>query len=129
MAAVPNSSRVVSCAAKLVPLGKDNNLVNGESAVRLWDPETGVEEHSYHAHQWGITTVAVSPDGKRMLTGGFDTTVILWNLATEEKLQIFQVGCNVHGVAFAPPDPFGGNDRFAASANADGTVKVWRLPP
>jgi WD40 repeat protein len=67
--------------------------------------------------------VAYSPDGKRLLTGGQDMTVRLWDVATGQEL------CRLRGhkavvwsVAFSP------DGRLALSGSADRTLRLWRLP-
>ena len=37
-------------------------------------------------HKGGVNSVAFSPDGKRALTGSFDGTLRLWDLATGKTL-------------------------------------------
>jgi len=47
-----------------------------------------------HTH-W-VTCVAVSPDNKRVVSGGYDKTVRIWEMSTGEVLNIFQVGHQAH---------------------------------
>jgi WD40 repeat protein len=68
-------------------------------------------------------SVAFSPDGARLLTGGSDRTVRLWDVRTGKEL------CRLRGhkavvwsVAFAP------DGRHALSGSADMTLRLWRLP-
>lgn len=68
-------------------------LTGGEDGVvRLWDADTGKQlaEMTHDADpgdaagRWpytvGVASVAVSPDGTRMASGGYDRTLCLWSL-------------------------------------------------
>jgi WD40 repeat protein len=116
----PNTRLVLSGGVKLTPPGANQPIT--ESTVRLWDLPTGKEMWSRTEHQFGISAVAVSGNGTRFLTGGFDCRMILWDLETGGQLHVFPTSGHVHAVAIAPSGQYG------ASANGDGTVQVWRLP-
>jgi WD40 repeat protein len=46
-------------------------------------------------HTWSVTSVAVSGDGKRVLTGSEDQTAILWDAASGQKLRTFTGHANI----------------------------------
>jgi WD40 repeat protein/serine/threonine protein kinase len=48
--------------------------------LKLWDTQTGREIRSYRAHQRAATCVAVTPDGRRLISGSEDRTVLVWLL-------------------------------------------------
>ncbi|MGD0516125.1 MAG: WD40 repeat domain-containing serine/threonine-protein kinase, partial [Thermoguttaceae bacterium] len=42
----------------------------------------GKQIHTFRGHNAAVSSVAFSPDGKRVLTGSWDTTAILWDVST-----------------------------------------------
>ncbi|MCB0609241.1 MAG: caspase family protein [Lewinella sp.] len=72
-------------------------------------------------HTSEVNAVAVSPDGRLILTGSRDGNAKLWNRAGQE-IQTFKVGeTDVLAVAFSP------DGRFIVTGAENQTVKLWDL--
>jgi WD40 repeat protein/serine/threonine protein kinase len=54
--------------------------------VKLWDLSKRREIASFTAHQTGIDSMALSPDGLVLATGGLDSTVKLWDTRSQQRL-------------------------------------------
>jgi WD40 repeat protein len=70
---------------------------------------------------WGLSSVAVSPDCKRVLSGGGDTFMRLWDL-DGQPIYEYPHNMRVASVAFAP------DGRHALSGCWDGSAYLWELP-
>jgi WD40 repeat protein/serine/threonine protein kinase len=71
-------------------------------------------------HDRRVLTLAVSPDGQVLLTGGRDGTAKLWDIATGKPLGApLPLDRHVFAVAFSP------NGKLFATAGADRKVTVW----
>jgi WD40 repeat protein len=51
----------------------------GEQVVTLWETETGRERGHFLGHRGTGHALAVSPDGRFVVTGGDDTTALVWD--------------------------------------------------
>jgi WD40 repeat protein len=51
-----------------------------EHAVGLWETSTGQLRREWHGHYGRIWALAFSPEGERLLSGGFDTSVLVWDV-------------------------------------------------
>ncbi|HKP68690.1 MAG TPA: serine/threonine-protein kinase, partial [Pyrinomonadaceae bacterium] len=61
-----------------------------ENTIRLWDVATGNEIKKFTGHTRLITSVAFSPDGTKLLTGGFDKTARVWDIESTRQIAIVQ---------------------------------------
>jgi WD40 repeat protein len=55
---------------------------SGDKTVKLWDVVTGDEILTLKGHTDAVLTVALMPDGKRILSWSYDMTVKLWQTET-----------------------------------------------
>jgi WD40 repeat protein len=102
--------------------------VSGDGVVNLWDAtrldqKQPLRQFTDRAHVPGpFLTMAFSPDGRRLATGGENNTVKIWDVPTGHALLTLpgHIG-DVYTVAFTPDD----EGRWVASAGEDSTVKVW----
>ncbi len=76
---------------------------SADHTARIWDVRTGDLLHPLVGHQFGVTSVDFSPDGKLVATASVDGDAWLWNATTgaeKDKLR-FHVS-TVSQVAFSP---------------------------
>jgi WD40 repeat protein len=57
-----------------------------DGRVKIWDSRTGVEVVTFRGHTGLISSLAFSPDGKRLYSGSRDTTVKVWDLTQLHQL-------------------------------------------
>ncbi|KAI9042501.1 ribosomal RNA-processing protein RRP9 [Aspergillus affinis] len=86
------------------------------------------ESEEEHGHTKSILSVAVSPSGKFVATGGEDRKLIIWDGATLKPLQTFpQHRDSVSGLAFARHISSMSSGEQLFSGSFDRTIKTWSL--
>jgi WD40 repeat protein len=94
----------------------------GDFAIHVWDLKTGRAAGRLEGHKGIVWGIAVSPDGRRLLTAGDDKDVILWTLKRGAVIRHFGGHTGpVSSVAFLS------DGRRAVSASNDRTIRLWDL--
>jgi WD40 repeat protein/serine/threonine protein kinase len=66
---------------------KDGKFVASASTdARVWDVSTGDQVLSINGHSKSVASVAISPDGTKLATGGYDLSAKLWEISTGKLL-------------------------------------------
>jgi WD40 repeat protein len=105
---------------QVVAWGKDRTL-------RVWDAGSGREVRTLDlGEDWKLdataAALALSPDGRRLLTSHEDQSVRLRDLSTGTELHRYENVRNSRGLTFSPDGRFGGSGSFRAG------VYILRLP-
>jgi len=95
----------------------------GDGTIMIWDTRTGEKTQAQlpkTAHRHMVHDVAVSADGKRILTGSHDSTAKLWDFDSCTLLATFK-----HDTQVVTAD-FRGNDQIV-TGDAAGNVLLWSI--
>jgi WD40 repeat protein len=90
--------------------------------ARLWNLTTGKEIQTFAGHSDKLIGVAISPDGKSLLTGSWDKTARLWDLATGKEIRTFAGHTDKVGAV-----AFSADGRRALTASTDRTLRLWNV--
>ena len=111
-------SVAINPVANVVASGSRNGKIH------LWDSNTGEFLYNFTAHTDRISSLAFSPDGSTLASGGghSDHTARLWNPNTGEHLHSFTGhSFTIESLAFSPD----GNILASGGGHSDHTVRLW----
>lgn len=110
LAVLPDGQRVLSAGGGIDP------------TLKIWNIADGRHHMTLAGHTRAVTSLALTLDGTKALSGAFDNTIRYWNLKTGECLTTLRghLG-SIRSVALSP------DGRFAASGSEDKSIKLWNL--
>ena len=118
------------------PSGRTLASAGADGMIGLWDvaalPTPGPPAHShvyadqprrvFEGHGTGVQSIAFSPDGKMLVSGGNDHSVRLWEFDSGQLLHVLSGHTNwVNSVRFSP------DGHTVASGSWDHSVRLWRV--
>ena len=126
-----HTHRVYSVAFS--PDGKTLASGSDDNTIRLWRVDTGEAERilTGHAGEFegvdngpssveGVKSVAFSPDGKTLASGGGDNVIHLWDVETgKNKMTLMGHTHWVFSLAFSP------DGKTLASSSVDSDIRLW----
>ena len=106
-------------------------LISGgvDRHIYVWNAETWTQARRFgQQHPEAIRTLALSPDGRVLATGGQNTAdndnpahLILWDVASGEELSRVRLPRTATAVAFSP------DGLLLAAATGEDRVRMWRV--
>ena len=96
-----------------------------DTTIKIWQLSTGVELRTLTVDlNWWVHSVAISPDGQTLVSGG-DDTITIWDLSTGQELGILtghsEHSDEVKSLAISP------DGQTLVSGGDDGTIMIWRV--
>lgn len=104
------------------PDGKWLAMAEDSGKLRLFELPTGSLARTIEAHAGGATSVAFSTDSAKLVSGGQDKSLRLWNVADGQSAGSIETPAVVNAVVFAAANA------QIATAGADNIIRVWALP-
>jgi WD40 repeat protein len=105
-----------------------------ENVIRLWDSATGELVRELQGHNDVIYSLIFSPDGRSVISGSWDATLRVWDIASGSELAAVKGQGTIYALAITPDGSHiiagGGENRSAGQPirrYRDEQVRVYRL--
>jgi WD40 repeat protein len=98
------------------------NVVSPDSSLKVWNLRWGTQMHVLRGHYYGVTAVALTPDGKRAVSASRDRTLKIWDIRRGTLLHTLNGHREWVTSVVVTPD-----GQRAVSASADKTLKIWDI--
>lgn len=108
-----------------VVFSKDGSRVTGSHGytlmLKIFEVSTGNEVVSINGQSFnGFKSVAMSPDGKHLVSGNSNGTITIWDANTGKEITAIKGHTKmVNSVAYSP------DGKIIASVSDDGSVSIW----
>ncbi len=106
-------------------LTQPNHRLTNKEAILTQPLKTPLENfflaHTFNEHSNSVLSVAISPDGKTIVSNSNDT-IKLWSLATKQEICALNGHSDRVNVVAINPD-----GQILASGSDDNTIKLWNL--
>ncbi len=89
------------------------------SEIRLWETASGRSKAMLPARRGAILSMAISPEGRRLLSANADRSIQLWDIEHQEQRVLTGHSGEIKDLAFAP------DGKTFVSVSADGTIRSW----
>ncbi|MCA9119214.1 MAG: hypothetical protein H6822_22665 [Planctomycetaceae bacterium] len=109
-------------ACAVSPNGKWLATAEQSGKVKLFDIASGKLVQTLEGHPGGATSVAFSTDSTKLVSGGLDKSLRLWQAADGQTLGSVETPAAVNAVVFAA------DNAQIATAGADNIIRMWALP-
>jgi WD40 repeat protein len=109
----------------LILHGGEGGYYSGD--LKIFNPDLFEEKHVLEGHDGEVYAVAITPDGRKMLSGGHDSNAILWDLVQGQQItplmenDDYATRSYVWTVAISP------DGNLALVGDEFGKLEVWDL--
>ena len=96
--------------------------IGASGIVQLWDLAAHRQATSLAIETSDVSAVAFTPDGERLVVGGEDGSLLVWELSSGQSSRA-DVGVRIFGVAVSP------DGAYVGVAGQPSLLEIWQLDP
>ena len=113
------------CVNSIIYVEERNLLISAAGEIIFWNPDKASEVRRLTDHRDRVEGIAVLPGGSRIVSGGWDLTIKVWDLQTGECLTTILAGTTTEDDIFSVEA--GRTEQEAITGHRDGTIRLWDL--
>lgn len=103
--------------------GSGNAENSLDNSIKIWDLNSGHCRAMFEGHLDGVSSVAITPDGKRIWSASLDHSVRVWDVETGQEIAKLDGHTEKVWSVLAMSDK-----QRALSGGLDGTLRLWDMP-
>jgi WD40 repeat protein len=92
-----------------------------DGTIGAWDLKSGTQTKKFVGHTDGVSCIDMSPDGQKLITGGLDCTIRVWDINTTKELAAYSFPSQIFSVGICP------GESWVAIGLANSHVEVVNL--
>ncbi|MEA5472569.1 WD40 repeat domain-containing protein, partial [Spirulina sp. 06S082] len=97
-------------------------LLKRSPAIKIWDLDKGRPKGNFRGYSRGVTDLAISPKGDKVVSGSRDRTIKIWDFKTGKNLDtLWGHNDEIRSVAISP------DGKTIISGSRDRTIKIWDM--
>ncbi len=95
---------------------------SGDRLIKVWNLTTGKEIATLKSHVQRVNVVAISPDGRTLVSGSDDKTIKIWDLPTGELVRTLRGHSDsIQAIAISP------DGATLVSGSDDYSIRLWNM--
>ncbi|MBP0016494.1 MAG: response regulator [Cyanobacteria bacterium SBLK] len=97
-------------------------ILKRSPAIKIWDLDKGKPKGNFRGYSRGVTDLAISPKGDKVVSGSRDRTIKIWDFKTGKNLDtLWGHNDEIRSVAISP------DGKTIVSGSRDRTIKIWDM--
>jgi len=93
-----------------------------DTTIRIWNLNNYKLQKTLRGHKFGISNLDLHKDGELLVSaGGWDKTVKLWDIKSQNLLHTFNYGASIDAVAFSP------DGKYIAAGGGKKVIRIWQI--
>jgi WD40 repeat protein len=89
--------------------------------IRKYDSQTGELLQEIHMTAGYLSAIDITPDGRKIIAGSYDSTVLFWDLNENIHLKLLGHTKRIRSVKITP------DAKIAVSTGDDKTIRIWEI--
>jgi WD40 repeat protein/tetratricopeptide (TPR) repeat protein len=122
VAITPDGDRIITGSGYWFGRNFSTDTAAREKKATIWDAHTGTRLIVLEGHSNGIRSVAVTPDGSRIITGSIDGTARIWDAQNGAEIGVIWASDDQVTSVAAMPD-----GHRVITGSFDGTARIWDI--